>query len=325
MRWLSRKAALVILLSFATAVTIVLAVRNRTVTFRGAVVRNSEDSAREQVIKGVHVTVTDGTPMMSTNSDASGAFAITVRRSFLRRRPFALIFRHAEYQPFEISEPVSDRLYVVRMQPRPATAPGAANQPHIGVGNVSVRYTLKTGAAVDAGSGLKTFQVVNKGNEPCRFRQTCSPDGKWQGSTASASLDAGPGNEFRDGRVSCLAGPCPFTKILRDDFSRGGRVISVSVLNWSDTTTFLLEAEAVRQTVTDAIRASYPVIFERAMNFSLPAAAEGICIEAEIDGAPIVFPIVPNPTLSWASCETQPEPEHNTLYRCELKPGYIFR
>jgi hypothetical protein len=188
-----------------------------------------------------------------------------------------------------------------------------------------VRYTVKTGAVVDVGSGVKTFEVVNKGDVPCNGYRPCSPDGKWKAAQVSGSLDAGPENEFRDGRVSCIAGPCPFTQISRDNFSRGGRVIGVTILNWSDTTTFLLQAEAVRHMLTDATRKSYPVIFDRTMNFSLPASAEGTCIEAEVDGVQIVFPIVPNLSLSWADCDTQSEPENNKLYRCELKPGYVFR
>ncbi len=50
-----------------------------------------------------------------------------------------------------------------------------------------------------------------------------------------------------------------------------------------------------------------------------------MCIEAEVDAAQIVFPIVPNLSLGWANRETQIEPENNRLYRCELKPVYVFR
>ena len=46
--------------------------------------------------------------------------------------------------------------------------------------------------------------------------------------------------------------------------------------------------------VTDYVRRSYPVIFDRALNFTLPAAAEGVCIQAEVNGEAIVFPLGPN-------------------------------
>jgi hypothetical protein len=86
-----------------------------------------------------------------------------------------------------------------------------------------------------------------------------------------------------------------------------------------------LQAEAVRHVLSDTTRKSYPVFFDRTLNFSLPASADGTCIEADLDGSPIVFPIGPNLSLSWADCETQTERESNKLYRCELKPGYLFQ
>jgi hypothetical protein len=271
------------------------------------------------------VNATDGSLVANTRSDSTGLFALTVRRSVIRRHPLTLAFRHSDYRPAYIFDPVGDRLYIVSMTPDLIAAPAGPDQPQIPIGNVSLRYTEKTEAVADVGSGVKTFEVANKGDVPCNGRRPCSPDGKWKAALVSASLDAGPENEFRGGRVSCIAGPCPFTHISRDNFSRGGRVIGVTVLNWSDTTTFLLQAEAVRHMRTDATRKSYPVVFDRTMNFSLPASAEGTCIEAEVNGAQIVFPIVPNLSLSWANCGTQSEPGNNTLYRCELKPGYVFR
>jgi hypothetical protein len=322
---LSKKTAAALLLCVAGIVAVTIAVENRPVTIRGAVVRKSDDPAREAPIAGVEVTATDGSVLAATKSDVTGAFAITIRRSVMRRHPPTLAFREKDYDPADVLDPVGDHLYVVRMTPLPVPAPATPDKPPVGIGNVSVRYTVKTGTVQEVGSGVKTFEVVNKGGVPCNGRKPCSPDGKWKAALVSASLDAGPQNEFRDGRVSCIAGPCPFAKISRDDFSRGGRVIGVTVLNWSDTTTFLMQAEAVRHSLADATRTAYPVIFERTMNFSLPASAEGTCIEADVDGAPIVFPIVPNLTLSWAKCDAQSEPENSKLYRCELRPGYTFR
>jgi hypothetical protein len=320
----SRKSVAAVALLVAAIASIAIAVKNRSVTLRGAVILKSDDPLRETPIAGVEVDAIDGSLIVHTKSDSTGAFAVTVRRSVIRRHPLTLSFRHPDYRPSQIFDPRGDRLYVVNMTPIPAPAPPGPDQPLIRIGNVSLRYTLKMGAVVDVGSGVKTFQVVNTGDVPCDGHRPCSPDGKWKAAIASASLDAGPENEFRDGRVSCIAGPCPFTKVERDNFSRGGRIIGVTIRNWSDTTTFLLQAEAVRHVLSDATRKSYPVVFGRTMNFSLPASAEGTCIEAEVDGAPIIFPIVPNLSLSWTSCDIQSEPENNKLFRCELKPGYVF-
>ncbi len=121
---------------------------------------------------------------------------------------------------------------------------------------------------MNIGTGVTTFQIVNTANVPCDHTTPCSPDNKWRAAIGGASLDAGQGNVFENARVSCIAGPCPFTRIESDNFSHGGRVISVSVRGWADTTTFLFQAEVFRQEISDIVRESYPVIFGRAMNFS---------------------------------------------------------
>jgi len=79
----------------------------------------------------------------------------------------------------------------------------------------------------------------------------------------------------------------------------GSARFNISVLNWSDTVTFLVEAEVVHPMTSDMVRETYPVIFGRALNFSLPASAEGPSIEAEIQGDPIVFPLGPDLFLRW--------------------------
>lgn len=318
-----RTGIIAILLIVAASVATAVIVRRRAVTLRGAVMRRGDDPAREPAIGGAEVSVSDDVLVARTKTDNTGAFSLTVRRTIIRRHELTLEISHPGYQPYDIPDPTGNQLYVVKMMPLPE--PRADDRPPVRIGNVSVRYTLKTGSAIDVGSGSRVFQVVNKANVPCDRRKPCSPDGKWKASTTTAQLDAGPENEFRDGRLSCIAGPCPFTRVEHDGFSAGGRMISVTIRDWSDTTTFLLQAEAVRHVVTDAVRKTYPVIFERTMNFSLPPSADGTCIEAEVDGKPIVFPIIPNLSLGWAGCETQDEPDKSTLYRCELNQGYEFK
>ena len=110
----------------------------------------------------------------------------------------------------------------------------------------------------------------------------------------------------------------------RTAFPETGRTINVSARNWSDTTTFLLEAEVFHPMVSDNIRKSTPVIFDRALNFTLPATAEGVSIQAEVNGETIVFPLGPNLFLSWADCNARGDSDQTKLYRCELKPGYRF-
>jgi hypothetical protein len=189
-----------------------------------------------------------------------------------------------------------------------------------------VRYTINSRTETNVGSVVKTFQVANKGNVPCDHQSPCSPNGRWKAASESTSLDAGAGNSFGNIRASCIAGPCPFTRIDSSGFVHGGRNIRVSALNWSDTATFLMEAEVFHTAISSNVRELYPVIFGRALNFTLPPTQEGVSFEAEIDGAPMVFPLSPDHQLSWANCavRTDTEKEQTTVYRCELKPGYRF-
>jgi hypothetical protein len=138
-------------------------------------------------------------------------------------------------------------------------------------------------------------------------------------------VDAGDQQQFENARVSCIAGPCPFTRIESGATLHPGRKITVSILNWSDTATFLVEAEVTRSMPSDAIRQAYPAIYGRAMSFTLPATAEGPSVEADLGGVDLVFPLGPDILLSWADCSLQVGADQTKLYSCELKPGYEFR
>jgi hypothetical protein len=320
----------VILATLACALAIVLVAvviqRQKPVSLRGAVIKQDTDPRKQSPITDVDVEVrtADGVTAAAAKSDFSGYFKLTLPRRIKRGRAITLRFRHPDYEPLDLTETVSDKLYVAHMSPiQQEIEP--LNHPAIPITNVFVRYSIETTTAVNIGTGLRTFEVENQGNVRCNRRPPCSPDGKWKAATASASLDAGQGNVYEDARLLCIAGACPFTRIESDGFSRGGRVISVSVLGWSDTTTFLLQAEVFREEISDIVRESYPVIFGDSLNFTLPAAAQGPSFEAELNGTNIVFPLGPSPTLSWADCNVRVGRDQSKFYRCELKPGYQFR
>jgi len=191
--------------------------------------------------------------------------------------------------------------------------------------DIRVRSATRSEISVNAGIALKTFEVVNTGDVPCDRHGPCSPDGKWKATVGGASLDAGENNSFHDVRLSCIAGPCPFTKIEKNSFSDGGSHIGVTIRNWSDTTTFLLEAEVSHITSGDVILQSFPAIFDRTMSFTLPASAQGPSIEATVNGKEIVFPLGPTLDLSWAVCTVKTSGDGTKLYRCVLKSGYRFQ
>ncbi len=280
------------------------------------------DSRKEQPIADVEVTADLATG--AAKSDSTGLFTLQLRGFVRRGQALVLHFRQPRYLPLDVSGFVGDQLYIVHMLPLPELA-ASATRPGVKVANVRVRYSGRVMTEFNVGSSVKTFQIENKGNVPCKGQRPCSPDGKWRAAVGSASLDAGTGNEFRSARASCIAGPCPFTRIESDHLSQGDRTFMVSALDWSDTATFLLEAEVVHPMVSQIVHESYPVIFGGGLNFTLPSTAEGVSIEAELDGQMIIFPLGPELFLSWASCNARVNSDQTKVYRCDLKPGYRFQ
>lgn len=315
----------IVLLAMAAGVLAYLRWRShRIIVLQGAITVRDTDVRKQRPIAGVQVTAIDSLQIQTVKSDSSGLFLIPLHEGTKRGEPITLEFRHPDYFLLDLQEYVGDKLYVVQMVPRTATS-SKESRPPTAIGNVTVRYSVKTTSDVNIGSAVKTFQVENQGNVPCKNQHPCSPDGKWKAALASATLDAGPGNEFRDARVSCIAGPCPFTKIESERSTKGGQVISVSARNWSDTATFLLEAEVLHPMPTNIGHEFYPVIFGRELSFTLPAAVEGVTVVADVDQQRIFFPLGPDYRLSWANCSASENPDRTRVFRCELKPGFQFK
>ena len=306
-------------------VTLSVLRKHRRVTITGAVLREDADPNKQNPVTGVRVTAITGTAESKTTSDQLGQFSLTLPKGFRRRQAITLDFQHTDYQTLTIHDFIGDKLYIARLAPLDKSSRRDDNQPATTVANVRVRYLVKTTTTADIGSAVRTFQVKNIGNVPCKASPPCSPDGKWRANIAATQLDAGEGNEFRNIRVSCIAGPCPFTKIQREVVTNNGRQLDISARAWSDTATFLIEAEVVHTMVSDLVRESYPVIFGPSLNFRLPVAAEGPSLEAEINGEPIVFPLGPSLSLSWGQCTLSHNKDQTTVYHCELKPGYRFK
>jgi hypothetical protein len=298
--------------------------RRQPVTLRGAVLRQDYDPNRQLPLADVQITAINALGSGTSKSDSSGFFTLTLPKGLRRRQSVLLKFRHQDYQPLDVNDFIGDKIYVVRMIPIHQDT-NAESHTGSAVSNTRIRYSVKATTEANIGSAVRTFQVVNTGNTPCTNHLPCAPGGKWKATLGSLSLDAGEGNEFRNARVSCIAGPCSFTKIESENLPQDRRRFNVSVLNWSDTVTFLLEAEVVHPMTSDMVRETYPVIFGRALNFSLPASAEGPSIEAEVAGDPIVFPLGPDLLLRWADCHMVVDRDQSKNYRCELKPGYQFR
>lgn len=297
----------------------------KPVTISGAITVKDSDPRKQLPIAGVEVTVADNSGVAPIKSDSSGFFSLKLRQGLRRGQAMTLKFRHPDYHPLDLPEYAGDKLYVIRLSPLSSNPENTPNHPPVVIGNVRVRYSIKALRTVNVGSAAKTFQVENVGNIPCKGRAPCSPDGKWKAANASVSLDAGPGNEFQNVRVSCIAGPCPFSKTESDKFPQSSQKITASALDWSDPVTFLVEAEVVHTMQTPIEHESYPVIFGSALSFTLPTDAEGVSLEADTGGETIIYPLGPALFLTWANCNARVNPDHTSVYRCELKPGYRFQ
>jgi hypothetical protein len=298
--------------------------RRKPVVLKGTVLREDRVPNRQLPLAGVEITATNGLGSAHAVSNAQGYFSLTLPIGLRRRQPVLLQFRLKDYEPLNWNDYIADKLYIARMTPVHQETV-AETHSDIPVSNPRIRYTVKTTAEADIGSAVRAFDVENVGNLPCRDHPPCAPGGKWKASIHSFFIDAGQGNEFRNTRVSCIAGPCAFTKIESETFSDDQRRFTVTVRNWSDTTTFLVEAEVVHPMTNNLIRETYPVIFGRTLNFSLPPAAEGPSIEADVAGEGIIFPLGPDLLLRWANCQVAVDKDQSRDYRCELKTGYRFR
>jgi hypothetical protein len=296
----------------------------RPISLQGSVMMQDADPRKQRPIADVQVSAEDDLATGTAKTDSTGFFQVTLPKGIRRGHPILFHFRHPRYLPLDVGDFVGDKLYVVRMAPLPEKAALPSGKPDVKISNVRLRYSIKSRTDVNVGSAVQTFEVQNKGNIPCKGQHPCSPDGKWKAALGSTTLDAGPGNEFRNARVSCIAGPCPFTRIESDHFSTGGQVIMVTARDWSDTAMFLVEAEVFHPMASQVVHQSYPVIFGQALNFTLPPAAEGVNMQADMDGQTIIFPLGPSLFLSWASCNGRVNADQTRVYRCELKPGYRF-
>ena len=121
MNW-KRKIAIwaVVIATLAGALAAVLvAIRKaQPITIKGAVLSDDPDPQKQLPIADVQITGMNGSGAVSSSkSDSSGFFSLTLRRGLRRRQPLTLRFRHADYQPLDLNEFVSDKIYIVRMVP----------------------------------------------------------------------------------------------------------------------------------------------------------------------------------------------------------------
>ena len=302
---------------------------NPPITLEGSVLRQDADPTKRTPLPEVTVIATRAQTEVIQKTDPTGYFNVAFSGGIESGADLTLTFVKTGYKTIQMtpSNP-GDQLYVVQMEPvaapaQPRTAREQVPAKITTIKDVRVRYSVRDESTISVGAIAKEFMAPNKGNIPCRNLKPCSPDGKWKATLTILPIDTDPGNEFRNIRVSCIAGPCHFLK-LDHPLVEHSTKLKISVLNWSDTAAFLVEADVVRTMVANIVRRSYPFTLGNTMNFALPPSSEAVSIEASLDGKQIVFPLGPTPNLSWADCNVDASTEGDKTYRCQLKPGYEF-
>jgi hypothetical protein len=337
---INRKVLLWVMIGFTAVLAGIVAYRLRKgkalISISGAVLQQDADLGKQLPIANADVSLghasgedPDDDPRYdlsigSATTDSAGLFHLKLQPDVYIGQMATLRVSHPNYQPTNVPIDLEDHLYIVRMAPIKSSDDSSLRATNV-LSDIRVRYATRSQISVDAGSATKTFEVVNAGNVPCDRHRPCSPDGKWKAAIGGASLDAGESNSFHEARVSCISGPCPFSKIEKDSFSAGGRYIGVTVRNWSDPVLYLIEAEVTHATSGDEVLHAFPAVFDRAMRFTLPPLAEGPSIEANLNGEDIIFPLGPTLALSWATCTVESAKDGTKLYHCLLKSNYRFR
>jgi hypothetical protein len=308
----------------AVVVLILIFLPQKPLSLTGVVLVEDSDPRKQAPIADASVTATAVQETSSATSDISGLFHLSIptRR---RHEKLSLRIEHPGYLPVDLTETADGELVVVRMRSSAPAETLSTRSAETVIANVRLRYSAKATTTTNIGAVVDTFAVENKANVPCGEVPPCSPDNRWKAAMQSYSVDAGERNELRNVRLSCIAGPCPFTRIVSETPSADQRRLTVLVLNWSDLATFLLEAEVSQTRISDVVRQSYPAIFGSTLSFTLPPGAEGPSIEAELNGNDIVFPLGPDLLVSWATCSVKTSEDQGNLFRCELKAGYRFK
>jgi hypothetical protein len=294
-------------------------------TLTGVVLVDDSDPEKQTPIGYATVTASVNGVRATTRGDASGLFTLKLQHDHRSSKPTIRVHvQSAGYLARDLTITDTDQIQILRLVSVTVVRPRPVAHPVLISKNVRVRYAEQTTQTDIVGSVIKRFAVVNSGNLPCNGHPVCSPDGKWKASIGTAVLESQRGS-FRNVRLSCIAGPCPFTKVESEAPIDHGHSLKVSVRNWSDTTIFLIEAEVIETRPMEIVREAFAAVLGSGMNFTVPAGAQGVSIEAEVGSHDIVYPLGPDMILSWAVCSVKTSPEGTRQFHCDLKPEYRFQ
>ena len=96
-------------------------------------------------------------------SDAAGFFKIDLEPSWERDRKVALTFHHDGYQSFETGGWRNGQICIARMTPVERVKPVVSKHPAVAIGDVRVRYSIKSTTTTNVGSVAKPFEARQSG------------------------------------------------------------------------------------------------------------------------------------------------------------------
>ena len=109
-------------------------------------------------------------------------------------------------------------------------------------------------------------------------------------------------------------------------FRRDGRHFNVSVRDWSDTTTFLLEAEVVRRMTGDTLRRILSSNFRTRCELQPARGGAGTrASKRKSMEKALFFPLDQISSYDGPIATVGVDRDQSETYRCKLKPGYQFR
>src|SRR5882672_12250030 len=120
-------AALGLVLIVATVLFFVQ--RRKPLSLNGAVMVLDTDVRKQLPIADVDVTAENALGRSTAKSDSSGYFTIKLLVGIRNGQTVTLHFRHPDYQPLDLQESASNKLYIAHLTALSRTAKVPANQP----------------------------------------------------------------------------------------------------------------------------------------------------------------------------------------------------
>ena len=140
------------MVSIAIAVAEVVVFSGWERSLAGAVLTANADPRKQLPVPNVEITAEAGGTTVRAKSDASGFFRLNWRPAVWRGEQVTFRFRHPDYQPLEITRPLSDQLYIARMTSSASVKDVESHGAEVSVADIRVRYAVKATTTINIGS-----------------------------------------------------------------------------------------------------------------------------------------------------------------------------